>query len=80
MPVESLLDWLIGCIRYAPFKCRACRYKFYRRPATVPKRPAAVVESAPAPNVAVCHRDPANTLQRVEHIIRVAERARLRRG
>jgi hypothetical protein len=79
MPAENLLDKLIGCIRYSPFRCRACRYKFYRRSATVPQRPAPV-NRTPARNVAVCHRDPAHTLWRVERIIRVAEGTRLRRG
>jgi hypothetical protein len=80
MPVDNLLDKLIGCFGYSPFKCRACRNKFYRRSATVPERPVPMLESAPARNVAVCHRDRASTLQRVEQIIRVAEGTRLRRG
>ena len=82
MPAEHLLDKLIGCIRYSPFKCRACRAKFYRRANAAPRRftPAPVPESAPVSNVAVCHRDPAATLQRIVHIIRVAESARLRKG
>jgi len=78
MPAEHLLDKLIGCLAFSPFKCRACRAKFYRRSNTVPQPPAA--EPAPAANVAVCHRDTATTLQRVEHIISIAESARLRRG
>ncbi len=80
MPFEHLLDKLIGCFRYAPFKCRACRHKFYRRPAAVSQQPAPAVERAPARNVAVCHRDPADTLRRVEQIIRVAGGTHLRRG
>jgi hypothetical protein len=82
MPAEHLIDKLIGCLTFSPFKCRACRSKFYRRSTTVSKPPATppVAESAPAPNVAVCHRDIANTLQRVEQIIQVAEGARLRKG
>jgi hypothetical protein len=82
MPAEHVFDRLIGWLRFSPFKCRACKAKFYRRSNTVPKPPAAaaVAERALVPNVAVCHRDIANTLQRVEHIILVAEGARLRKG
>jgi hypothetical protein len=78
MPADSLLDKLIGCIRFAPFKCRACRAKFYRRPQPPDSPP--VVESAPARNVAVCQRDPADTLRRLDKIIRNAESRRLPRG
>jgi hypothetical protein len=82
MPADNVLDKLIGCIRYAPFKCRACRTKFYRRPQPAPDSPPVVesVESAPVRNVAVCQRDPANTLRRLDKIIRIAEGRRLRRG
>ena len=80
MPAEFVLDKLIGCFRYSPFKCRACRAKFYRRSNAVPKYSAPAAASAPVPSVGVCHRDAANTLQRVQHIIQVAESQRLRRG
>jgi hypothetical protein len=84
MPAEHSLDHAIRCSGFSPFKCRACRAKFYRRSNTAPKRPdtppAPAAPSAPAPSVAVCQRDPASTLQRVEQIILVAEGARLRRG
>jgi hypothetical protein len=83
MPAEHLLDQVIRCIGLSPFKCRACRAKFYRRSSTVPKRPEfapAPPRDEQAPAVAVCQRDPAKTLQRVEQIILVAESARLRKG
>jgi len=80
MPAEHLLDKLIGLIRYSPFKCRACRAKFYRRSDTLPRPSAPASQSAPLPSVAVCQRDRAVTRQRIEQIIRVAESARLRRG
>ena len=80
MPCGGLLDKLIGSMGYAPFKCRACRAKFYRRSETVSKRLAPPVESEPARSVAVCHGDPTDTLRRVENIIRIAEARRVRKG
>ncbi len=82
MPAEHVLDKLIGCLAFSPFKCRACKAKFYRRSNTVPKHPATAraEESAPVANVAGCHRDIASTLQRVDRIIMVAEGTRLRKG
>ena len=79
MPTEHLWDKLIGLIRFSPFKCRACRAKFYRPADPVP-RCSAPPQSAPLPSVAVCQKDRAVTRQRIEHVIRVAESARLRRG
>src|SRR5579872_2644612 len=76
MPGDSLIDKLIGVLGLAPFKCRACRAKFYRAPI---RRPGAVGPEA-ARNVAVCQKDPANTFRRLDEIIRVAESQRLRRG
>lgn len=78
MPAQHLLDKLIGCLWYAPFKCRACKAKFYRRSNTVPTRPAA--QSGPASDVSRWHKDRAITLARVEHIIAVAEASRSRKG
>ena len=83
MPPEHLLDHAIRCMGFSPFKCRACRAKFYRRSNTVPKRPdpkPPARPNEPVASVAVCQRDSATTLQRVEQIILVAEGARLRRG
>ena len=82
MPLDHLLDKLIGRLKFSPLKCRACKAKFYRRSSTVPKRPTAapVMNSGPVPKVSACHRDVASTLQRVEQIILVAENARLRKG
>ena len=79
MPAESLLDKLFGSVRYARFICRACSARFYRRPVIDPPGPAPAAEGQPVRNVAVCHKDTALTLQRVENIIRVAERRRRRR-
>jgi hypothetical protein len=83
MPAEHLVDHAISCIGFSPFKCRACRAKFYRRSSTIPERPnptPPAPSSEPTPTVAVCHRDPAKTLQRVEQIILIAESTRFRRG
>ena len=82
MPAEHILDKLIGCCRLSPFKCRACRAKFYRSSSSVPKRPVPVrsMDAEPAADVAVCQRDPADTLRRVDRIILVAEGTRLRKG
>ena len=82
MPAEHVLDKLIGCFHVAPYKCRACRAKFYRRAlktAAAPAPPAPVEQGAAERNVAVCHRDRAETLRRVEKIIRTEEGRRLRR-
>jgi hypothetical protein len=80
MPAEHLLDKMIGCFRLAPYKCRACKAKFYRHAMATVKAAPPAEESAPPRNVAVCHRDPAETLRRVETIIRNAEGRRLPRG
>jgi len=80
MPGDTPLDRLAGCFRYVPFRCRACRAKFYRRRLPAPKGFQTPVESAPTPNVVVSHWNPEITLQRVERIIRIAESRRLRRG
>ena len=80
MPIDTLPAKLAGMFRYVPFKCRACRAKFYRRPRKAPDRPQPVGKSAPVRNVAVRQRDLAITLQRLEKIIRVAEGRHLQRG
>jgi hypothetical protein len=82
MPAANLLDKLARGVRYAPFKCRSCRAKFYRRamPHTAASPPpAAVVVRAPAPSGAACRRDRADTLRRLDLIIRNAQVERLRR-
>jgi hypothetical protein len=78
MPAENVLDRLIGYLRFSPFKCRACRAKFYRRSNTVPDRPAPV-ESAPVLTVARCHRSVEDTMQRLDRLILAAGDRRLRR-
>jgi hypothetical protein len=81
MPAEHLFDKLILCCRYSAFKCRACRAKFYRPSSTVPRRIAPEAEvSTPLRDVGVCQGDPATTLRRIENVILVAERMRLRKG
>jgi hypothetical protein len=79
MPMEHLLDKLIGCVRYVPFKCRACRAKFYRRPQPAQTSAPPAVKGSPEGMVAVCPKDPANTLRRLDDIIRIAENSRSRR-
>jgi hypothetical protein len=80
MPVENLLDWLARKVGYAPFKCRACRAKFYRRSHAVTANPPPVAECPPEQSVQVSQKDRADTLRRLENIIRTAEVRRLRRG
>jgi hypothetical protein len=50
MPVENLLDKLVQHIRYVPFKCRACRTKFYRKLRSAPARPSRL-EDSPRPEI-----------------------------
>jgi hypothetical protein len=82
MPAEHSLDHAIRCIGFSPFKCRACRAKFYRRSNTILEGPNATrsghAERACEPGI--CQRDPASTMRRVEQIILVAEVARVSEG
>jgi hypothetical protein len=80
LPPAGLLDKLRGGFGYAPFKCRACRAKFYRRQEAVAECPPPEMASAPVSNPRRGHRDPAETLRRLDNIIRTAESRRLRRG
>jgi len=69
MPVATFLDKLVQCVRFAPFKCRACRAKFYRHPDPVDPATAEPSDHPPA--------DPrAKTLRRLDRIIRTAEERR----
>lgn len=72
MPMENVLDKLAYLVSYAPFKCRACRAKFYRRPRPIPAGPPPMVERATVRNVAARRRDRADTLRRLDAIIRNA--------
>lgn len=80
MPPASLLDKLARQMHYTPFKCRACRAKFYRRSRQIPASPPPPVKRAPVRDVAGCHRDRADTLRRLDIIIRNAEVRRFRKG
>jgi hypothetical protein len=79
MPMANLLDKLADLVNYAPFKCRACRAKFYRRPHRIPASPPPAVARAPVRNVAARRRDRADTLRRLEAIIRTAGTRRPRK-
>jgi len=83
MPLENLLDKLARIACYAPFKCRACRAKFYRKSQPIPSNPPAVPATlpqiAPVKKLAARRNDPAETRRRLENIIRLAEVSRPRR-
>jgi hypothetical protein len=79
MPMFNLLDKLARGLRLAPFKCRACRAKFYR-PLPPREDPPArevhappVVAAAPVRFPAVRRKDRADTLRRIENLIRNAQ-------
>jgi hypothetical protein len=80
MPMESLLDKLAYLVSYSPFKCRSCRAKFYRRPNRIPAGPPPMVERAPVRNVAARRGDRADTLRRLDVIIRNAKMRRPRKS
>lgn len=72
MPSNTLWDMLLGWMRRAPFKCRACRAKFHRRPFDVSLYQTPW-EAAVTPRAAGSHADPEEILRRLNHIIRNAE-------